>query len=422
LKKYNNVCDVLVLGGGTAGVIAAIQAARAGANTTLVEINTQLGGTITTGGVAAPAYFFVGNRQIVGGIGWELVKESLDLSHSNLPDFNDHSNNRPSRHVPINPYIYALLAEEKCLEAGVKVHYQEMIQKLERQPDGWTADFAGNMLSRRIVAKEIIDCTGDAVAVRLAGGECTRDNPRQPGTMSFHVGGYDLEKIDMAKLDKAYREAVEKGELKPGDYCYDDQSFEIFLKNTGGNMQHIFNAESSDSELNTEANFAARASILRMLRFLHRQPGFEKVTLEIMRTTIGIRDSWRIAGETTVTTDDYLNGKIYDDAIAWTYYFIDIHHEKGVERRYIPEGKFPTIPFGALIPRGLSGILTAGRTISSDRAAFSALRVQASCMAMGQAVGAAAALAAASGIPSRDIPVTKIRSLLLEHGACVPGV
>lgn len=420
-KYYKDSCDVLVIGGGTAGVIAAIQAARAGATTVLVEINTQLGGTMTTGGVAAPAYFFVGNRQIVGGIGWELVQECMELSSDKMPDYNDHSNNRPSWHVLINPYVYTLIAEEKCIESGVTIHYQEMIQSLSKDGDIWTVDFAGNMLKRIVRAKEIIDCSGDAVAVRLAGGECYRDKVSQPGTLSFQLNGYDLSKLDMEQIEKAYNSALAKGFLKSGDYCNKNLPFELFLKNRGGNMQHVFDADSSDSELITQANIAARESLMRILRFLKQQKGMENTSIDTMRTNIGVRDSWRIVGEETVRVKDYLNGKLYDDAVAWTYYFVDIHHEEGISREYIPEGVYPSIPFGALIPRGIDGMLTAGRTISSDKGAFSALRIQASCMAMGQVAGAAAALGVSKNCNSRDVSLSELKTLLREHDALVPN-
>ncbi|HBE01959.1 MAG: hypothetical protein A2096_08580 [Spirochaetes bacterium GWF1_41_5] len=421
IKEINEQCDVLVIGGGTAGVIAAIQAAREGVQTILVEINTQLGGTMTTAGVAAPAYFFVGNRQIVAGIGWELVRSCLDLTNGTLPDFNDHSNNRPSRHVLINPYAYVLLAEEKCLEAGVQIRYQEIIYSITKDQDRWIVRCKGVMTSRTITAKEIIDCSGDALGVKLAGGQCVQDNPRQPGTLSFKLSGYDLNAIDFPALDAAYQKALSAGKVQPGDYCYPDQSLRVFLQNNGGNLQHILNADSSDSDLLTAANIAARTSLLRMLRFLKAQPGLENITIEFMRTIIGIRDTWRIVGETAITEDDYRSGRLFKDAVAWTYYFIDIHQSSGVHREYLAPGVFPTIPLGALIPKGLSRLLTAGRTIASDRISFSALRVEASCMAMGQAAGGAAALGIQMNIPSRDVPISSLRALLKKHKALVPG-
>jgi len=118
--------DILVVGGGTAGVIAAIQAARAGCSTILVENGSQLGGTISTGGVAFPGLFFAWGKQIISGIGWELVKETVEIDDGELPDFTVPTGKQHWKHqVRLNGYCYALLAEEKCLKAGVQIRYYE---------------------------------------------------------------------------------------------------------------------------------------------------------------------------------------------------------------------------------------------------------------------------------------------------------
>src|SRR5690606_10821127 len=129
--------DVLVVGGGTAGTIAAIQAGRAGAKVLLVERGAQLGGTMTTGGVAYPGLFAAWGKQVIAGIGWELVKECVALDGGEFPDFS----RVPQRHwmnqLQTNQYIYALLAEEKCGQAGVKIAYYEHPQSVTQTANGW---------------------------------------------------------------------------------------------------------------------------------------------------------------------------------------------------------------------------------------------------------------------------------------------
>jgi len=172
--------------------------------------------------------------------------------------------------------------------------------------------------------------------------------------------------------------------------------------------------------LQTAADIAGRQRLLKMLRFLRRQPGLEHCSIDHACNTVAVRESYRIVGETTITEDDYLSGRKYDDAVAWTYYYVDIHHHEGIKYKFLAPGVYPVIPLRALIPKGMRHILAAGRCISSDRAAFSALRVQASCMAMGQAAGAAAALGAKLNVPSREVPLDRLRQLLLSHGAIIP--
>jgi hypothetical protein len=105
-----------------------------------------------------------------------------------------------------------------------------------------------------------------------------------------------------------------------------------------------------------------------------------------------VRETYRIVGEVTITRQDYTTGRVFDDAIAYGGYPIDIHRLGGGRLERLPKGIAPTIPLRALVPKGSRNLMVAGRSISSDRAASSGLRVQATCMAMGQAAGAAAAL------------------------------
>lgn len=126
----NTDVDVLVVGGGTAGTIAAIQAGRAGAKTLLLERNSQLGGTTTTGGVAFPGLFDAWGKQIIAGIGWELVKDSVDLDGSRLPDFAKVPQRHWQNQVHVNQFLYSILAEEKCAQAGVRIAFYEFPRAL----------------------------------------------------------------------------------------------------------------------------------------------------------------------------------------------------------------------------------------------------------------------------------------------------
>ena len=192
------------------------------------------------------------------------------------------------------------------------------------------------------------------------------------------------------------------------------------LASGGSNKQHIIGADSSSSVLQTEADISGHQALLRILSFIRGIPGCEKATVESMADSAAMRETYRIVGEQTITYGDYMSGKRYEDAVAYTLYFIDIHHDNGIHREFLPYDVVPTIPLGALIPKGSRRILAAGRCISSDQKAFSALRVEASCMAMGQAAGAAAALAVRMNVPSRDVPIEDVRGILIKHDAIVP--
>ena len=185
---------------------------------------------------------------------------------------------------------------------------------------------------------------------------------------------------------------------------------------------HVPGADSSTSALHTQANLNGRQALLRMLRFLKPLPGFEKLRIERLQPETGIRETFRIAGETNVTLADYQGGRVFPDAIAYAFYPIDLHDEHGVKPQPLGEGVVPTIPLGALIPKGSKNLMVAGRCLGSDRLANSALRVQAPCMAMGQAASAAAALAARAGCTPTSVPLAELRQTLKAHGAIVPAV
>jgi len=370
--------DVLVVGGGTAGHIAAIQAARAGSSVLLVERGSQLGGTMTTGGVAFPGLFDAWGRQVIAGIGWEIVKECVALDGGTLPNFAKVPQHHWQNQVFINQFLYALLAEETCVEAGVTIAYYEFPQSVESDGEGWRVDCVGFGTSRRVRCKQIVDCTGGAEVVGLLGFPRLREDERQPGSYLFMLG-----------------EAHEPGR---------NQIHRIY----------VHGADSTNSRTTTEANLAGRKSILAKVRsgakrLMHLQP------------ETGFRESYRIDGETLITVNDYTSGRVFDDAIAYAFYPVDLHTKTGVKPQPLKPGIVPTIPLKALVPKGSRNIIVAGRCVSSDRLANSGLRVQASCMAMGQAAGAAASLAAKAGTTPLDVPLETIRKLLRNHAAIIPG-
>ena len=156
------------------------------------------------------------------------------------------------------------------------------------------------------------------------------------------------------------------------------------------------------------------------MRFFKAQPGFDKLRIERLPPKNGIRETFRIVGETIITRDDYVSGRRFPDAIAYAFYPIDLHDEHGVRPAPLAETVVPTVPLGALISKSSRNLLVAGRCPSSDRLANSTLRVQATCMAMGQAAGAAAALAARAGTTPLHVPLDELRQTLKTHGAIVP--
>jgi glycine/D-amino acid oxidase-like deaminating enzyme len=413
--------EVLVIGGGTAGTIAAIQAGRLGVRTVLVEAGSQLGGTTTTAGVDFPGLFHAWGRQIIAGIGWDLVTETVKLNGDRLPDFTVPTGSQHWRHqVRLSGPLYAVLAEEACLKAGVQLRHYEFPLSAESTTEGWRVQVAGKGTQIEIRARQLVDCTGNTAVIGLLGLPRQREKVTQPGTLIYRLGGYRLDQIDPAffgTLEAKAREAVKQGYLEGTDF---NRNLRAFLAAGGESSMHVLEADSSTSETHTLTNSRGRQSLLRMMRFLKPLPGFEKLRIERLQPETGVRETYRVVGETTVTRDDYVSGRKFSDAVAYSFYPIDLHDEQGVRPKPLAEGVVPTIPLGALIPKGSRNLMVAGRCLSSDRLANSALRVQASCMAMGQAVGTAAALAVRAGTTPSRVPLEEVRRTLAVNGAIVP--
>jgi hypothetical protein len=413
--------DVVVVGGGTAGAIAAIQAARLGVRTTLIEMVGQLGGTTTTGGVDYPGLFHAWGKQVIAGIGWELVHKAVQLDTGILPDFSKIPSRHSQHQVRVNGPLYAAILEEAFVEAGGRLCYYELTRAVRATDGGYELELVGKESERRVVCRQLIDCTGDANLVGKLGLPRLRDKTVQPGTMLFELGNYDLAGLDADLIQQRYIEALRDKKLLPGDVQHSRAPFINFLRGRGPNAQHVLNIDGSTSAGKTQANLAGRASVLRILRFVRSLPGCEQARLVRMQTETGIRETYRIKGEATITQVDYVGGRVFDDAVCHAFYPIDLHDEHGVVPQSLRAGVVPTVPLGALVPQGSRNLLAAGRCVSSDRAANSALRVQASCMAMGQAAGAAAALAAQAGVTPLRVPLADLRQTLKAHGGIVPA-
>ncbi len=418
-KKKNITTDILVVGGGTAGTVAAILSARAGSKTVLVEFGSQLGGTTTTGGVSFPGIFHAWGKQIIGGIGWELVEECVAMNDDTLPNFSiPHGKSHPKHQVYVNGPLYTLLAEDKCLEAGVDIRFYETPFKIEFKYDKWVVETVGKGTHTQITCNQIIDCTGNAFVTSMAGFNVLREEVTQPGTLLFTLEGYDMAQLDIDHLEQLYNEELKKGDMVRREF----RSVRGVLSSPGyRGGGHIFGADSTTSETHTLTNINGRKAVLKMLRFLRTLPGCENTRVAKLQTETAVRETYRIDGLHKITYEEYWAGKTFEDAVSYAYYPIDVHDENGVKPVHLPENVLPTVPLRALIPRDSRNFIVAGRCISSDRSANSALRVQASCMGMGQAAAVAAVLGSRSGKTPAEVPLEDIWQLLEEHGAIVPA-
>jgi len=170
----------------------------------------------------------------------------------------------------------------------------------------------------------------------------------------------------------------------------------------------------TDSDRITDAEIASRKMIFAQMRRGDR--------IMAVAPAVAPREGRRIRGLAEMTAEDYCEGRIFPDSVCYSFWFVDIHREgQAAYIRYITHGNTPTIRLSGLISKDLSNLMMAGRCVSSDRETNSALRVKASCMAMGQAAGTAAAMAVKEDIPVRDVSVDQLLTALDRNGAIIPG-
>jgi glycine/D-amino acid oxidase-like deaminating enzyme len=415
-KEKSIVTDILVVGGGTAGTIAAIQAGRAGARTVLIESGSQLGGTTTTGGVAFPGIFHAWGKQIISGIGWELVMDCVQLNGGQLPNFSILPDRHWKHQVTVNAALYTLLAEEKCIEAGVNIRYYETPTQIEFKNGKWEVETVGKGSKIHITCDQLIDCTGNALIASMAGFDVLREADTQPGSLVFRIGGYDYDALDLTKIPKKYHRVLRQNMLERQTKTSREHTFVPY------GYVYVPGADSTTAESHSIANHQGRSTLLKLVRELRSFPGCENVRILDLKTETAVRETYRIDGIYKMTHLDYVEGKVFEDSVSHSFYPIDLHREgKSIYQEFLKPDIVASIPLRALIPKKSKNFLVAGRCVSSDRLANSALRVQASCMGMGQAAAVAAVLASQKEISPAEVPINEIREMLKEHGAIVPN-
>jgi len=422
MKTIHETVDVLVAGGGTAGHIAAIQAGRLGGKTAVIEAGTMLGGTMTSGGVYMPNHFFSPKGAVVQGIPWELYAKSKEIEGLPIPDYRRRRPvESPGYYSYINIPVYAALAEEEALKAGVILHYHEFISEVKAVGDWWEVTSLGRGVKRITKTKEIIDCSGDSDVVRMLDLKVLKSKVSQPGTLQYKIEGIEYEQIWKEEAQTIYEDAMRDGTLQKGDWAYANmEPFIYYLRHGGHNGTHIYDADTSDADGQTRANIEGRARMLRMFQFVRNSiPGCERASIKMMASHALARETYHTVGEYLITRDDFYKAVDFEDKICNAFNYVDMHSQDvGCEVEFIEaRDHVPTVPFRALIPKGSRRITVAGRNISANRIAFAGIRAQCTCMAMGQAMGAAAALAVQRGVASREINTKDIVALTVEHGA-----
>ena len=390
--------DVLVCGGGPAGTAAAIASARAGAKTMLLERYGCLGGLATGGLVIVLPPLIRGDEQVIGGIGRETLELLLEADEA------AYRNERGSSEF--DPEGLKRISDEMCLEAGVFLRLHSWVVGVfgeEGRPEGAIIESKAGREAVR--AQVIVDCTGDGDVAAMAGAGFELDD-KMIG-LPFRVGNIDMERWSAARSDGSAAEVHKAAHAAAGyDSHFGLSPFPIQPGVAWGN-NHMASGNFLDPEVLTRMEIRGRRSAKTVLDFVREQmPGFENAYLMDTASQIGVRCTRRIHGLATMRFEEFVAERQFDDSVALGNDF-----------------RKPTIvfeiPLGSLIPADTGGLLVAGRCVSGDAEAMEALREIHCCWSMGEAAGAAAAMAAERGCEPKDVPVEELRRRLLDADVVV---
>ncbi len=433
--------DVIVAGGGPAGCTAAIAAAREGAKTLLLEATGCLGGMGTSGLIPAWCPFSDKERVIYAGLGeqiMEKVKSTMPHVPKTLVDW-----------VPIDPEMLKVVYDDMVSESGAQVLFNTFLSGVETDGEGnVTAVLASNkdgLCAYR--AKVYIDCTGDGDLAVWAGAQFEQGGPDgelQPGSLCFVLSNVDSYAYTYGvRLHGANPDSPVHRMAKSDKYPYvkDSHMCNNFIgpATVGFNAGHVFGVDNTKPANLTEALMTGRKLARNMRDGLaeYFPEAFGNSFLVQTGSLMGIRETRRVIGDYYLTREDFVARTTFADEIARNCYYIDVHNTREEADKmakgelsfkevmdkvavHYDRGESHGIPYRCLTPKGLRNVLLAGRSVSSDRIINGSLRVMPVCLAMGEAAGAAAAMATHTDGDVRKVDVQELRSKLQKAGAYLP--
>ena len=451
--------DVLVVGGGPAGLAAAIGAAREGVDTLLVERYGCFGGVITQTMVGTLAWYRYVKTIDAGGIIKEFELKAKEMSGT-INTFNKKIKTTeigkflekegilvdgvPTYEI-LDTEIFKVLADNLILEAGVTplLHCQavDAIMDGSKISGIITESKSGR---QAIMAKRIVDATGDADIAFHAGAPYRKDpkNKLMGVTVNFGCSGVDINKFISYLLDKMQRKPNFIPYLKQSGELFFMDDFTCFFEpinsaNKGENIPenipireiwteyvdlgiinsfngiHISNIDCTDVFDLTKAEIEGRSRIFKLLKSLRRRtPGFENARIKNIGSSLGTRESRKIIGDYNITEYDVKNQARFENSIGVCPEFLDAYGTAIVPTT----GRYFQIPYGIILPKNVENLLVAGRCVAGDKISHAATRQMVCCIATGQGAGVAAAVSVKDNVNCRDVDILEVQKALENQG------
>jgi hypothetical protein len=421
--KQQLTTDVLVVGGGSSGATAAIAAAQQGADVLLVERYGFLGGISTQVLDTFYGFYTPGSeaRKVVGGVPDQVV-EALLAQGKALYRPNTYG---AGKGITYDPQTLKIIWETLAQQAGATLLYHTFVVDVLQAGDRVTGVVAVNKSGfLQINAKTIIDASGDADVASAAGVPYESGGtgaPVQSLTTTFHLINVDVERAQAVPKDELHAQMQQAA--ASGNYDLPRREGSVHINPLPGvmvtNMTRVGNIDATDAEQLTQAEIEGRRQAGEYARFLiDCIPGYENADMTSLSHQIGIRESRRIYGDYRLTKDDVLNARKFEDAIAQCGAPIEDHHAgDNTKWQYLPDGATYDIPYRALLPQNVEGVLVVGRCLSADHDAHASVRSMGQCMAMGQAAGTAASIAVKQNTMPRGVAITALQDCLRDIGA-----
>jgi len=400
MKTTDDIYDVGVIGGGSAGLAAAVAAARSGARTLLVERHGFLGGM----GTASLVHSFCGlyllrdePGAVIANPGFSEEIAALMIAATGCgPQRMGRVDVLPQHPVEFAAIADRLVGAEKDLTLLLHVEVLSVVSS----DDGWVIELGGRPAVRRLMARSLVDASGDAVVASLLGMQApmTAAPLLQRPAYVFGVQGVAVNEAgDGLQIAGHIVDGIRSGRLPEAamgmTFRASGRSGEVFgsLDLAGGNSPDDY--DPLDAGCLTRLELSGRATAQATVAFLRgRHPGWTAAFISHWPVRAGIRESRRWLGETTLTGDDLINGRRFEDEIALATWPMEFRENaKGPKLRYPKENRPCGIPLRCLKPAGMDRLWVAGRCISADHDAQASIRVMGTCFATGEAAGMAAA-------------------------------